>query len=37
MRNDRALRERLNVALLEAGRSDWWKDSLFKYLGQTAN
>lgn len=37
LRNDRALRKRVNVALLEAGQSDWWKDILFRYLGQTAN
>jgi len=37
LRNDRSLRKRLNIALLEAAQSDWWKDILFKYLGQTAN
>jgi ABC-type amino acid transport substrate-binding protein len=37
LRDDRALRKRLNVALLEAGQSDWWKDILFRYLGQVAN
>jgi polar amino acid transport system substrate-binding protein len=34
LRNDRALRKRLNVALLEAEQSDWWRDILFRYLGQ---
>jgi ABC-type amino acid transport substrate-binding protein len=28
------LRERLNVALLDAVHSDWWKQTLFRYLGQ---
>lgn len=37
LRNDLTLRKRLNVALLEAGQSDWWKDILFRYLGHTAN
>ncbi|MGY3534687.1 substrate-binding periplasmic protein [Bradyrhizobium sp. USDA 4452] len=35
LREDRVLRKRLNIALLEAGQSDWWKDVLFRYLGQT--
>lgn len=35
LREDRALRKRLNVALLEAEQSDWWKDIVFRYLGQT--
>jgi ABC-type amino acid transport substrate-binding protein len=34
LRNDRDLRKRLNVALLEAVQSDWWKDIQFRYLGQ---
>jgi polar amino acid transport system substrate-binding protein len=34
LRNDRTLRKRLNVALLEAEQSDWWRDILFRYLGQ---
>jgi ABC-type amino acid transport substrate-binding protein len=37
LRNDRDLRKRLNVALLEAAQSDWWKDVLFRYLGQSSN
>jgi ABC-type amino acid transport substrate-binding protein len=37
VRNDRSLRKRLNIALLEAGQSDWWKDVLFRYLGQPSN
>jgi polar amino acid transport system substrate-binding protein len=37
LRNDRALRKQLNVALLEAEQSDWWKDILFRYLGRGAN
>jgi polar amino acid transport system substrate-binding protein len=37
LRSDRALRKALNVALLEAEQSDWWKDVLFRYLGQAAN
>jgi polar amino acid transport system substrate-binding protein len=35
--NDGALRKPINVALLEAQESDWWKDILFRYLGDTAN
>ncbi len=35
LRNDRTLRKRLNVALLEAEQSDWWQDILFHYHGQT--
>jgi ABC-type amino acid transport substrate-binding protein len=35
--NDSALRKPINVALQEAEASDWWKDTLFRYLGQTAN
>ena len=35
--NDSALRKPINVALLEAQESDWWKDTLFRYLGDTAN
>jgi ABC-type amino acid transport substrate-binding protein len=34
LRNDAALRKQINVALLEAEQSDWWKDTLFRYLGQ---
>jgi len=34
LRDDRNLRKQLNVALLEATQSDWWKDILFRYLGQ---
>jgi polar amino acid transport system substrate-binding protein len=34
LRNDRTLCKRLNVALLEAQQSDWWKDILFRYLGK---
>jgi ABC-type amino acid transport substrate-binding protein len=37
LRNDRDLRKRLNVALLETAQSDWWKDVLFRYLGQTGD
>jgi polar amino acid transport system substrate-binding protein len=37
LRNDRTLRKELNVALLEAEQSDWWKDILFRYLGQRTN
>jgi len=37
LRNDRTLRKELNVALLEAEQSDWWKDILFRYLGQRMN
>jgi len=37
LRNDSPLRKPVNVALLEAVKSDWWKDLLFRYLGQTAN
>lgn len=34
LRDDRALRKQLNVGLLEAEQSDWWKDVLFRYLGR---
>jgi ABC-type amino acid transport substrate-binding protein len=34
---DGALRKQLNIALLETEESDWWKDVLFRYLGQPAN
>jgi ABC-type amino acid transport substrate-binding protein len=37
LRDDRALRKQLNVALLEATQSDWWNDVLFRYLGQNGN
>ena len=37
LRNDSALRRPINVALLEAEESDWWKDIQFRYLGQTVN
>jgi polar amino acid transport system substrate-binding protein len=29
-----ALRKQINIALLEAEQSDWWKDIQFRYLGQ---
>ncbi len=35
--NDSALRKSINIALLEAEESDWWKDVLYRYLGQTVN
>ena len=28
-----ALRIRINLALLDAIRSDWWRETLFEYLG----
>jgi polar amino acid transport system substrate-binding protein len=34
---DSALRKSLNVALLEVEESDWWKDTMFRYLGQATN
>ena len=34
LRNDSSLRKQINVALLEAEETDWWKDILFRYLGQ---
>jgi ABC-type amino acid transport substrate-binding protein len=37
LRSDSALRKQLNVALLKAEASDWWKDILFRYLGQRMN
>jgi polar amino acid transport system substrate-binding protein len=37
LRSASPLRKDVNVALLEAEQSDWWKDVLFRYLGQTAN
>jgi hypothetical protein len=30
------LRKPLNVALLDVEKSDWWKDILFRYLGEAA-
>ncbi|WEF52736.1 transporter substrate-binding domain-containing protein [[Pseudomonas] carboxydohydrogena] len=32
---DSPLRKRLNVAMLEVVESDWWRDTLFRYLGTT--
>jgi polar amino acid transport system substrate-binding protein len=37
LRNDSALRRSINVALLEVEESDWWKDILFRYLGEKVN
>jgi polar amino acid transport system substrate-binding protein len=37
LRNDTALRKQLNVALLQTAESEWWRDLLFRYLGQPAN
>jgi polar amino acid transport system substrate-binding protein len=37
LRNESALRKPINVALLDVEQSDWWKDILFRYLGQAAN
>jgi polar amino acid transport system substrate-binding protein len=37
LRNDSALRKPINVALLDVEQSEWWKDILFRYLGQAAN
>jgi polar amino acid transport system substrate-binding protein len=34
LRTDSTLRKPINVALLESEQSDWWKDILFRYLGQ---
>jgi len=34
LREDSALRKQIDVALLEAEESDWWKDVLCRYLGQ---
>ena len=34
LRNDSSLRKQINVALLEAEETDWWKDIVFRYLGQ---
>jgi polar amino acid transport system substrate-binding protein len=36
LRNDSALRKQLNVALLKAEETEWWKDILFRYLGQSS-
>ncbi len=33
LRNDSVLRKPLNVALLHALESEWWKDTQFQYLG----
>ena len=37
LRNDRAFRKRLNVALLAPEQSDWWKDIVFRYLGRASD
>jgi polar amino acid transport system substrate-binding protein len=37
LHNESTLRKRIDVALLEAKQSDWWKDMLFRYLGSAAN
>ena len=29
------LRKPLNVAMLQVTESDWWRDTLFRYLGET--
>jgi len=34
LRNDSGLRKQINIALLEAEQSEWWKDIQFRYLGQ---
>ena len=34
LRADSTLRKPVNVALLELEQSDWWNDTLFRYLGQ---
>jgi polar amino acid transport system substrate-binding protein len=36
MRGGSPMRKQINVALLEAEESDWWKDTVFRYLGQAA-
>jgi polar amino acid transport system substrate-binding protein len=33
LQNDSAIRRQINVAPLDAEQSDWWKDTLFRYLG----
>ena len=33
LRPNSPLRKRLNVAMLEVVESDWWRDTLFRYLG----
>jgi polar amino acid transport system substrate-binding protein len=35
LRNDSPLRKQINVALLKAQETDWWKNVLFQYLGQS--
>jgi len=35
LRSGSALRKQINVALLEAEESEWWKDEQFRYLGQS--
>ncbi|BEV44563.1 transporter substrate-binding domain-containing protein [Afipia carboxidovorans] len=35
MRPNSKLRKPLNVALLQVTESDWWRDTLFRYLGAT--
>jgi polar amino acid transport system substrate-binding protein len=33
LQNDSAIRRQINLAPLDAEQSDWWKDTLFRYLG----
>jgi hypothetical protein len=35
LRTNSRLRKQLNVALLQVTESDWWRDTLFRYLGST--
>ncbi len=37
VQNGSELRKRIDIALLEALQSDWWKDNVTRYLGQNAN
>ncbi len=37
LRSGSPLRKAINIALLEAEQSDWWREVLFRYLGQTTN
>lgn len=35
LRTNSPLRKQLNVSLLQVTESDWWRDTLFRYLGST--
>jgi len=37
LQDEGTLRKRIDIALLEAEQTDWWKSMLFRYLGQAMN